>query len=125
MPQKAILVVDDHEFLRNFWVNKLSAADYKILTASDGSEGVKMAKKELPDLILLDIVMPKLNGYEALVNLKAAKKTKNIPVIILSNLGQNEEIKKGLKLGAVDFIVKSDVIPPQVEQKIKKYLNNN
>jgi len=124
MAKKTILVVDDHEFLRKFWQNKLSSSNYKIIQASDGDEGLKKAKSEVPDLILLDIIMPKVNGYEVLKNLKADEKTKDIPVIVLSNLGKDEEIKQGLKLGAVDFIVKSDVIPSEVEQKIKKYLNN-
>ena len=122
MAKKIILVVDDHEFLRNFWENKLSEKNYKILTAPDGDEGFRKAVKELPDLILLDVVMPRMNGFEVLKNLKAENKTKKIPVIILSNLGADDEIKKGIKLGAVDYIVKADVIPPEVEAKIKKYL---
>ncbi|MBU1163965.1 response regulator [Patescibacteria group bacterium] len=122
--KKTILVVDDHKFLRNFWESKLSANDYNIRKASDGLEAIKIARVEPLDIILLDIVMPHMNGFETLKNLKADEKIKDIPVIVLSNLGTDEEIKQGMKLGAIDYIVKSDVIPSEVEQKIKKYLKN-
>lgn len=127
MPKKKtkILVVEDETFLRNFWENKLDPLNYEVLKAADGKKGLRLAQKEKPNLILLDIIMPDIDGFEVLKKLKEDKKTKKIPVIILSNLGQDEEIRKGLKLGAKGFIVKSDVIPDEVEEKIIKILKNN
>jgi len=127
MPKRKvkILVIEDEHFLLNFYGSKLGQLGYQAIKASGGDEGIRLAKLKSPDLILLDILMPDIDGYEVLRRVKADKKTKNIPVLILSNLSQRVEVKKGLELGAVEFIVKADVIPDDIVVKIEKYLNPN
>ena len=120
-----ILVIEDEHFLLNFYKSKLDQTGFKSIRAAGGAEGIRLAKSRLPDLILLDILMPDVDGYEVLRQVKAYKKTKNIPVLIFSNLSQRAEVKKGLDLGAVDFIVKADVIPDEIVARINKYLISN
>ncbi len=117
-----ILVVEDENFLLDLYQTKLIQEGYEVLIGSNGVEGVELATKHLPDLILLDILMPEIDGYAMLKKIKANHKTKNIPVIIFSNLSQKTEIEKGLKLGARDFIVKTSVTPTQLAKKVKEYL---
>ncbi len=117
-----ILIVEDEHFLLDLYEIKLVAAGYDVLKASNGAAGLSLAELEKPKLILLDILMPEVDGYEMLKRLKAQNSTKNITVIIFSNLSQKEEIEKGLKLGAKDFIIKTSVTPSQLEEKVKKFL---
>lgn len=120
--KKKILVIEDDAFLRTFWDARLDPLYYEVIQASNGVEGLALAKSELPDLILLDILMPEMNGFEFLKIAKSEKTLKKIPIIILSNIGKAEEVRKGSKLGAVDYIIKSDVLPTEIESKIVKYL---
>jgi len=117
-----ILVVEDESFLLDLYEMKLKQAGYEVIKASNGEEGISLAQLELPRLILLDILMPKVDGYEMLKKLKNDGRAKNIPVIIFSNLSQKEEIEKGLKLGAKDFIIKTSITPTELEAKVKEYL---
>lgn len=121
-PKTKILVVEDEKFLLDLYQIKLIQEGHEVLIAKNGSEGLAMTQDHLPDLILLDILMPKVDGYEMLKKLKVDKKTKKIPVIIFSNLSQKEEIEKGLKLGANDFIIKTSVTPTELAQKVEEYL---
>jgi len=120
-----ILVVEDEDFLLDLYQAKLIQEGYETIIAENGTEGLDLAQRHLPDLILLDILMPEIDGYEMLKALKADKKMKNIPVIIFSNLSQQEEIEKGLKLGAKDFIIKTSVTPTEMVAKVKEYLKKN
>lgn len=117
-----VLIVDDDMFLSGIYATKLELEGFGVVTARDGEEGVKAALKELPDLILLDVLMPKLDGFEALRQLKQQESTKNIPVIMLTNLGQKEDIEKGLQDGAVDYLIKAHFVPAEAVDKIKKVL---
>lgn len=117
-----VLIVDDDSFLSGIYATKLEIEGFGVVTARDGEEGVKAALKELPDLILLDVLMPKLDGFEALRQLKQNETTKNIPVIMLTNLGQKEDIEKGLQDGAVDYLIKAHFVPAEAVDKIKKVL---
>lgn len=119
--QFKILIVEDEPFLLELYDAKLTQEGFDAVKAADGQAGLSLAQLELPDLILLDILMPKIDGYEMLKRLKEDKRTKKIPVVIFSNLSQREEIEKGLKLGAKDFIIKSSVTPTELVDKIKKY----
>jgi len=119
-----ILVVEDETFLLDLYETKLEQSGYDVIKASNGEEGFSLATLEVPELILLDILMPKVDGYELLKKLKADDKTKNIPAIIFSNLSQKEEIEKGLKLGAKDYIIKTSITPTELEAKVKEYLKN-
>jgi DNA-binding response OmpR family regulator len=118
-----ILLVDDDALLVRMYQTKLKADGFEVETAADGSEGFNKAKLFKPDLILLDVMMPKLNGFEMLGILKQNLETKRIPVILLTNVGGSEaEIEKGLSLGAVAYIIKADYVPKEIVQKIKEIL---
>jgi len=121
MPKK-ILIVEDDKFLRELISMKLQKEGYTIIEAVDGEEGEKKIKEEKPDLILLDLILPGIDGFEVLSRIKEDPAVSSIPVIILSNLGQKEEIEKGLKLGAIDFLVKAHFTPGEIIEKIKNVL---
>ena len=92
-----------------------------MVEAVDGEEGVKKSKEEKNiDLILLDLILPGIDGFEVLARIKADTATASIPVIILSNLGQREDIEKGLKLGAKDFLIKAHFTPGEIITKVKE-----
>ena len=118
-----VLIVDDDAFLSGIYATKLDIEGFEVVAARDGEEGVKAAMKEMPDLILMDVLMPKLDGFEALKKIKEDPVTKNIPVIMLTNLGQKEDVEKGLQLGAVDYLIKAHFVPAEAVDKIKKVLN--
>jgi DNA-binding response OmpR family regulator len=120
-----ILVVEDEAFLLDLYETKLEQEGYEVIKANNGVEGLSLAQLELPRLILLDILMPQVDGYEMLGLLKKGEKTKNIPVIIFSNLSQREEIEKGLELGANDFIIKTSVTPSELVDKVRSFLKRN
>ncbi|MBI4457539.1 response regulator [Candidatus Uhrbacteria bacterium] len=126
MPEKAVgkkvLIVDDDAFLSGIYATKLEIDGFQVVSARDGEEGLKAAATELPDLILLDVLMPKLDGFEVLKRLKADPATKPIPVIMLTNLGQKEDVEKGLSEGAEDYLIKAHFVPSEAVIKIKKVL---
>jgi twitching motility two-component system response regulator PilH len=106
MPVKKILVVDDSPTERYFMLELLGKQGYEVVTAESGEEGVRMAKAEMPDLILMDVVMPGMNGYQATRTLMRDEKTKNIPVIVCTSKGQETDKIWGLRQGALDYLVK-------------------
>lgn len=120
--KKTILLVEDDEFLAELYATKLNLEGYTVFLASDGEKGFKIATDKLPNLILLDIILPKMDGFEMLKKLKTNKKTDKIPVILLTNLSQKDEVKKGLDLGANDYLIKAHFMPSEVINKIKKVL---
>ncbi|MFA5368591.1 MAG: response regulator [Candidatus Paceibacterota bacterium] len=121
MPKK-ILLIEDDKFLRELMLRKLLSLNYDVFAAVDGEEGIEKIKKELPDLVLLDLILPGMNGFEVLEMAKKDPITNKIPIIILSNLGQGEDIEKGLKLGAADFLVKAHFTPQEIINKLKTIL---
>jgi DNA-binding response OmpR family regulator len=107
MPEtKKILVAEDEPDIRQLIAYSLQFAGFQVMQAVNGEDAVQQATKEQPDLILLDVRMPKMNGYEACTALKAQESTRNIPVVFLSARGQETEIKHGLELGAEEYILK-------------------
>lgn len=122
MDHEKILLVEDDLFLSDIYKTKFEQVGYIILVAENGTEGVKKARESQPDLILLDIVLPEMNGIEVLDQLKSAKETKSIPVVFLTNLGSDQEIKEGLKKGAVGYLVKSQFTPSEVVAEVEKIL---
>lgn len=122
MNKSKIVIIEDDTFLGEMYVTKFELEGYKMFLANNGEDGLKLIKKEKPDLILLDIIMPKMNGFEVLESLKSDKNLKSIPVILLTNLGQKEDIDKGLELGAVDYLIKAHFVPSEVIQKVKDIL---
>lgn len=120
-----ILIIEDEEVLLKMYTLKFSNQRFEVFGAENGAKGLEIAKKEKPDIILLDIIMTPIDGFETLKELKGDEKTKHIPVILLSNLGQEEDIKRGRELGAVDYLVKADMTPMAVVEKVKKILEKN
>ena len=106
MPIKKILVVDDSPTEHHVLVDLLTKNGYQVITAESGEEGVEKAKKELPDLVLMDVVMPGLNGYQATRTLTREESTKNIPIIVCTSKGQETDKIWGLRQGAQDYLVK-------------------
>lgn len=122
MEKKQILVVEDETSLRELYRLALEQAGFAVFSASDGEAGFRLAQVERPGLILLDILMPKVDGYHMLKRLKQDPLTKDVPVVIFSNLSQQEEIEKGLKLGAKDFIIKSSITPKELVEKVEQWM---
>ncbi len=117
-----ILLVEDDNFLLNMYADKFRAEGFEVFIADNGAGGLKLAKEKTPDIILLDVLLPKMNGFEVLQELNKEPNTKNIPVILLTNLSQKEEIKKGMELGAKDFLIKAHFMPQEVVAKVKQVL---
>jgi len=120
--KKKIMIVEDDSFVMDIYQTKLSQEGYEVLPAENGAEAIKKLEKEIPDLILLDIIMPYVDGLQVLRKIKADEKLKDIPVILLTNLSQKENINEGLGLGADDYLIKSHFTPSEVLEKIKKYI---
>lgn len=119
---KKILIIEDDKFLRELIAQKLIKEDFEISEAVDGEEGIKKIKEEKPDLILLDLILPGIDGFEVLSRMKKESTLASIPVIILSNLGQKDDVEKGLKMGAVDYLIKAHFTPGEIIDKIKAAL---
>lgn len=121
--KEKILIVEDDKSLREMYQLRLSINGYDVIEAGDGEEGLDVAIKEKPDLILLDIMMPKMSGMDVLDILKSTPETKDIPVIVLTALTEEHVKSKGLVYGAEDYLVKSQTMPGQVVEKIEGVLN--
>lgn len=122
MEGKIILLVDDDLTLLEMYEDRLRAEGFEIVQATNGEEALKKAREKKPDLIILDIMMPKVNGFDVLKNLRADEEYRNIPIIVLTALIQDVDRVQGKKLGATDYIVKSETMPGEVIAKIKKAL---
>ena len=119
---KKILIIEDDKFLRELIVKKLTKEGYETSEAVDGEEGIKKIKAEKPDLVLLDLILPGIDGFEVLSRMKDDPALLQLPVIILSNLGQKEDVEKGLKLGAIDYLIKAHFTPGEIIEKIRANL---
>lgn len=118
-----ILIVDDDKLMLDMYQGKFSDDGFEVNVAADGQRGFALARKFKPDLILLDILMPRVDGLTMLKNLKSNKTTKNIPVILLTNVGGgDDDVDKGLSLGAVAYMIKSHFDPKDVVKKVKEIL---
>ena len=115
-----ILFIEDEAALQKTFGDILGAEGFQVISAIDGEIGLRLAESEKPNLIILDLILPKLHGLEVLKNLKGNKETQNIPVIILTNLGDLENIEKALELGATTYMVKSDYTLDDIIEKVKK-----
>ena len=119
-----ILIVEDDTFISRMYEAKLSSLGYQVKIAENGQDGLRLIKEWLPDLVLLDLILPILDGFEFLKQIKADNNLKNIPIIVLSNLDQKENIEKGISLGASDYIIKAQFTPSEVVEKIEKCLKS-
>lgn len=120
MDSKKIMIIEDDKFFRDLVSQKIKQDGFDVVEASDARKGLEMLPEEKPSLVLLDLILPGMDGFEFLERVKADDNFKNIPIIILSNLGQKEEIERGIKLGAEDFLVKVNFTPDEVAEKIRE-----
>lgn len=125
MPNKnggpQVLIAEDDRFLGNVLKTKLQQEGFQVRLAVDGEQALAEIEAAPPDILLLDIIMPKKNGFDVLAELRLKRGGPQIPVIILSNLGQEQDIKRGMALGALDFLVKSDHSLQEIVDKVKLY----
>jgi DNA-binding response OmpR family regulator len=119
---KTILFIEDESALQKTLGDDLREEGYEVVSALEGASGLKLAKEKLPDLILLDLILPKMPGLKVLEELKKDKRTKDIPVIILTNLENAEGVEKAIELGATTYLVKARYSLEEVIEKIKQVL---
>lgn len=121
--QETILLAEDDRFVSDIYKRKLSEDGYRVLHAQNGREATEFLEKEIPDLILLDIMMPVMNGIEVLESIKKEDRLKDIPVIMLTNLAEREQIEKCTSLGSNGYIVKAHFTPSEVTERVREMLN--
>lgn len=117
-----ILLVEDDEMLHGMYTQKFKNQGYDVVSAYNGADGVKLAETEKPDVVLLDVIMPKMDGFVALKKIRKNPVTEKMPVILLTNLGQEEDVRKGRELGANDYFIKANHTPQEVVDKVKVLL---
>ncbi|KKT40832.1 MAG: Alkaline phosphatase synthesis transcriptional regulatory protein PhoP [Candidatus Giovannonibacteria bacterium GW2011_GWA2_44_13b] len=126
MPSETkVLIVDDDEFLLEMYSLKFKESGFIVEVAQNGEEAIKKAKEVLPDIILLDVVMPKMDGFDVLRALRKENIAPKALILILTNLGQKDDFDRGMKLGAADYIVKAHYTPSEVVKKVRSLLENN
>lgn len=118
-----VLLVEDDAFLANIYKTKFEMEGFKVHVSENGEIGLKDAKKKHPDIILLDVLLPKMDGFTVLEHLKEDDELKDTPVILLTNLGQKDDVEKGLALGAADYLIKAHFKPSETVEKVKKVLS--
>ena len=119
---KKILLVEDEEIMIDLLQKKLTKEGYEVSVARDGEAGLKVMKEARPDLVLLDIIMPKMGGFEVMEEMGKDKELKEIPVIVISNSGQPVELDRAQRLGAKDWLIKTEFDPQEVVDKVKKQI---
>jgi len=119
---KKILLIEDEELMIDLLQRRLTKEGYEISVARDGEEGLKVMREKGPDLVLLDIIMPKMGGFEVMEEMGKNNELKKIPVIIVSNSGQPVELDKAQKLGAKDWLIKTEFDPQEVIDKVVKQI---
>ena len=119
---KKILLIEDEEVMVSLLQKKLTEEGYEVLVARDGEEGLEAIKKNKPDLILLDIIMPKMGGFEVMEEMSKDPEIKDIPIVVVSNSGQPVELDKAQKLGARDWLIKTEFDPKEVVAKVIKQI---
>jgi DNA-binding response OmpR family regulator len=118
MASNKILIVDDDEFLLDMYALKFKESGFEVETSVNGEDAVKKAKSNPPDVILMDVVMPKLDGFDLLKSLKKDNIAPNAITLMLTNLGQKEDVERGMKLGAHDYIIKAHFTPSEVVKRV-------
>lgn len=119
---KKILLIDDDEFLLDIYQHKLTKEGFEVSIAKDAEEGFEIMKKTKPDLIILDLIMPGMSGFDVLEQLKSTSGLSKIPVIVLTNLGQEEDKKRCLELGVKEYFVKTETSLEQIIKKIHEVI---
>lgn len=120
--RKKILMIEDDSFIVKMYRTKFEDLGFLFRDASTGDKGIDLARREKPNLIVLDIVLPQKDGFQVLRDIKKDSELSSVPVLLLSNLGQQEEVEKGLALGAEDYIIKAHFTPSEVIERVRKML---
>jgi two-component system, OmpR family, phosphate regulon response regulator PhoB len=116
-----ILLAEDDRFLRKAAETMLKRSGFTVIPAADGEEALRLAREHIPDLLLLDLIMPKMQGFDVLRELKAKPETAGIPVIVLSNLGQDSDVQLARERGAHDYIIKSNIALEQLVERVRAF----
>lgn len=123
--EKKILLIEDDELIRQMYASELTKANFKVTEAATGDEGLKALQQNQYDLLLLDIMLPGTNGLEILKQIKQNPQTKNLKVVLLTNLGQEAVIKQGFELGAIGYLIKAAYNPDQIVQEVKNFVEGS
>lgn len=123
--QPTILLAEDDSFLQQMYGSKLSREGMKVLAASDGEKALSLLESGGVDAVLLDLIMPKKDGFAVLAAIRAKKEWRNLPVIILSNLGEAGEVKRAKDLGADDYLIKAHFLPSEVIAVVRKHISRH
>lgn len=121
--EKKIMIVEDDVFIRDIYQVKFSREGFDVIIAEDGIKALEILKDVVPDIIMLDIIMPYMNGMEVLKKIKAIEALKDVPVIMLTNISEKEKVDEGLELGIADYLIKSHFTPSEVLAKVNSLLN--
>lgn len=121
---KVVLMIEDDPLIVKIYSTRLKADGYEVYSAENGEDGLKLLSEKKPDLIILDVMMPRIDGFGVLSRIMADEQMKSIPVLVYSNLAADEEIVRAKSMGAREFIVKADVSPTEMVAKIKQYLGD-
>ena len=121
MPYK-ILIVEDDKFVRELIVQKLTEEKFEVSSAKDGEEGVAKVESEKPDLVLLDLILPGIDGFEVISRIRKNPDIESMPIVILSNLGEKNDVDRGIKLGANDYMIKAHFTPKEIVEKVRGIL---
>jgi len=124
MAKVKILIVEDDKSIRELYELKLGKNGFDVYTAENGGTGWDLIQQELPDIVLLDVMMPVMNGFQVLKKLKSNNETKEIPVVILSNFGEVDQMTEGFVAGATDYLVKAEHTPADVVEIVNETLKN-
>ncbi|MCK5084709.1 MAG: response regulator [Candidatus Pacebacteria bacterium] len=117
-----VIIIEDDSYISDMYRIKFESEDFETIVANNGVEGIKLLERVVPDIILLDVVMPKIDGFSVLKAIKKNPKLDKIPVILLTNLSQKENVERGFELGASSYIIKAHFTPSEVVEKIKEVL---
>lgn len=118
-----LLIIEDDKFLRDLIVRKLTNEGFEVKEAETGEDGLEVLRENPPQLLLLDILLPGMSGYDVLEAIKKDERLRSVPVVMLSNLGQKEEIERAESLGAKDFLIKAKYTPGEIVARVKEILN--
>jgi DNA-binding response OmpR family regulator len=121
MPHK-ILIVEDDKFVRELISHKLTEEKFEVSSVKDGEEGVAKVESEKPDLVLLDLILPGIDGFEVISRIRKNPDIESIPIVILSNLGEKNDVDRGIKLGANDYMIKAHFTPKEIVEKVRSIL---
>jgi len=117
-----VLFVEDDPTVAQMYRLKLELDGYQVIMAKDGEEGLRLAREVDPDIVFLDIRLPKVDGFSVLEGLRAADRTRNVPVVILSNYGEQDLVDRGLRLGALEYLIKSQTTPAHLSRGVENWL---